>query len=183
MFVTFLTIQLPHSYSRYNVHHFMLPSFATEVLLAAFTEATQWLDTHFLAPARASDLTEPFRRDTKWLGNSHCSSAVAKLASGCNSSLWLGYWVTHCLTRAFTQATAMHIVNSDCWLHWKVQARRRTINCLWCQSYVYYQVPWVSVSGIKVACPHCGPCESNLYTCSDSCITNSKKKSVVHWTQ
>jgi hypothetical protein len=52
---------------------------------------------------------------------------VAKLASSCNSSLWLGYWITHCLMRAFTQATAMHTVNSDCWLHWKVLARSRTI--------------------------------------------------------
>jgi hypothetical protein len=42
---------------------------------AAFTRATHWQDMQLPVTARPLGLTESFRRDTKWLGDSHCGIA------------------------------------------------------------------------------------------------------------
>jgi len=46
----------------------------------------EWPYTQLPATAR------PFRRDTNWLGDSHCGQAVPLASNGWDTSMWLGHW-------------------------------------------------------------------------------------------
>jgi hypothetical protein len=79
------------SFSRKTLQHGVCQSVAWRWRKHTVTPAIRWA-TQWPATARLQGLAEPCRRDTKWLGDSHCNKAVALPASGWYTALWLDHW-------------------------------------------------------------------------------------------
>jgi len=75
-------------------------------------QAIQWQYT-VANDSRAIGCYENIQIRNRWLDDSHCEPAVNLQAIGCESSVWLGHWMSYSILKTFTRATIMPETNAS----------------------------------------------------------------------